>query len=133
MLRFLDRKFLRLPCYIALCTSERAFNAEMKRRGISRDEFKHFLPPRCVACVHHMVDDDGRRIEMVCIDGEQSKKSSLLSVYLTLTHEAVHVWQTMRDAWGEQEPSSEFEAYSIESITELLVLAYLKQVKRGRK
>ena len=34
----------------------------------------------------------------------------------TVAHEAVHVWQTIRDMIGEDKPSSEFEAYSVQAI-----------------
>jgi hypothetical protein len=33
-----------------------------------------------------------------------------------LVHESVHVWQEIRKRMGEKEPSSEFEAYSVQSI-----------------
>lgn len=33
-----------------------------------------------------------------------------------LVHESVHVWQEIRKRMGEREPSSEFEAYSVQSI-----------------
>ena len=33
-----------------------------------------------------------------------------------LVHESVHVWQEIRNRMGEKEPSSEFEAYSVQSI-----------------
>lgn len=33
-----------------------------------------------------------------------------------LVHECVHVWQEIKERMGEKEPSSEFEAYSIQLI-----------------
>lgn len=40
---------------------------------------------------------------------------------LTLVHEAVHVWQNACEQVGEDNPSAEFEAYSIEQIAENLI------------
>ncbi|MEL7086832.1 MAG: hypothetical protein AAGL98_00070 [Planctomycetota bacterium] len=41
-----------------------------------------------------------------------------------LAHEAVHVWQDIRDGIGEKEPSSELEAYGVQSIASDLFSAY---------
>lgn len=41
-----------------------------------------------------------------------------------LIHEAVHVWQDLREAIGEEKPSSEFEAYTVQNITAELFAAY---------
>ena len=41
-----------------------------------------------------------------------------------LVHEAVHIWQAMCEEIGEESPSAEFEAYSIQAITRSLWRAY---------
>lgn len=41
-----------------------------------------------------------------------------------LVHEAVHVWQEFCKEIGEENPSSEFEAYTIQNITTRLFHAY---------
>lgn len=41
-----------------------------------------------------------------------------------LTHEAVHIWQEIKLQLGEKEPSYEFEAYSIQNISQNLMEAY---------
>lgn len=47
--------------------------------------------------------------------GEVAERS-LIQVHSLLLHEAVHVWQRVKALMGEQEPSREFEAYSIQRI-----------------
>lgn len=47
-----------------------------------------------------------------------------IEVYGLLLHEAVHVWQKIRKLMGEKEPSSEFEAYSIQAIAQDLFEMY---------
>ncbi len=37
-----------------------------------------------------------------------------------IAHEAVHIWQRIRLELGEDSPSSEFEAYSVQSICQRL-------------
>ncbi|MPS60582.1 hypothetical protein [Acinetobacter sp.] len=49
--------------------------------------------------------------------GDTSERN-LIEVYGLLLHEAVHVWQKVKKLMGEKEPSSEFEAYSIQSIAQ---------------
>lgn len=55
--------------------------------------------------------------------GDTSERK-LIEVYGLLLHEAVHVWQKVRKLMGEKEPSSEFEAYSIQAIAQDLFKMY---------
>lgn len=55
--------------------------------------------------------------------GDTSERN-LIEVYGLLLHEAVHVWQKVRKLMGEKEPSSEFEAYSIQEIAQDLFKMY---------
>ncbi|KCY47724.1 hypothetical protein J715_3367 [Acinetobacter baumannii 1571545] len=50
-------------------------------------------------------------------------------MYGLLLHEAVHVWQKVKKLMGEKEPSSEFEAYSIQSIAQDLFKMYEESEK----
>lgn len=57
---------------------------------------------------------------------------NLIEVYGLLLHEAVHVWQKVKKLMGEKEPSSEFEAYSIQAIAQDLFKMYEEsEVKNG--
>ncbi|MBJ9984439.1 hypothetical protein IAE19_03165 [Acinetobacter sp. S40] len=55
--------------------------------------------------------------------GDTSERD-VIEVYGLLLHEAVHVWQRIRGLMGEREPSSEFEAYSIQAIAQDLFEMY---------
>ncbi len=55
--------------------------------------------------------------------GDTSERK-LIEVYGLLLHEAVHVWQKVKKLMGEKEPSSEFEAYSIQAIAQDLFKMY---------
>ena len=55
--------------------------------------------------------------------GDTSDKDQI-QVYGLLLHEAVHVWQKVKKLMGEKEPSSEFEAYSIQRIAQDLFFMY---------
>ncbi|WP_342371423.1 hypothetical protein [Acinetobacter sp. D009] len=55
--------------------------------------------------------------------GDTSERK-VREIYGLLLHEAVHVWQKVKKLMGENEPSSEFEAYSIQAIAQDLFKMY---------
>ncbi|MDC5485845.1 hypothetical protein NRA67_18900, partial [Acinetobacter baumannii] len=55
--------------------------------------------------------------------GDTSERK-LIEIYGLLLHEAVHIWQKVKKLMGEKEPSSEFEAYSIQAIAQDLFKMY---------
>ncbi|MFV5376499.1 hypothetical protein [Acinetobacter calcoaceticus] len=55
--------------------------------------------------------------------GDTSERK-LVEIYGLFLHEAVHVWQKVKKLMGEKEPSSEFEAYSIQAIAQDLFKMY---------
>ncbi|ENX06514.1 hypothetical protein [Acinetobacter courvalinii] len=56
----------------------------------------------------------------------------LIEVYGLLLHEAVHIWQRVKKLMGEREPSTEFEAYSIQAIAQdLFEMYWASEVKDG--
>ena len=42
----------------------------------------------------------------------------LIQIHGLLLHEAVHIWQEVKLRMGEESPSSEFEAYSVQAIAQ---------------
>lgn len=61
------------------------------------------------------------------------KGRSLQQVHALLVHEAVHLWQDARRVLGEKEPSAEFEAYAVQSISQRLMEAYDEARRAARK
>lgn len=56
---------------------------------------------------------------------------SLLQIHGLLLHEAVHIWQELKIKMGEENPSNEFEAYSIQAIAQDLFEMY--ELSEGNK
>lgn len=69
---------------------------------------------------------DNPRGELVCIVAIRIRPEvSGVQIASLLVHEAVHVWQVFIERMGEENPSREFEAYSIQAITQRLLQAYV--------
>jgi len=79
--------------------------------------------PKCGwdACLIR-ISVSGKPIRIYDVRGQVLSYSSALVGLLI--HEAVHVWQNVRDLISEDRPSREFEAYSIQSIAQKLIDAY---------
>jgi hypothetical protein len=78
------------------------------------------------ARVTHFHDRDDRRICIVTVGDHMDAKIAQdpFCVAECLLHEAVHVWQALREEIGEEKPSHEFEAYAIQGISSELMRAY---------
>lgn len=117
------------PIDYGMCPSKEAWDKEMERMKIS------MLFPL-----------DGY-VDGVTVSFEKEKENTKVIVCISpypnynsfvglIVHEAVHVWQQALEAIGEDKPSSEFEAYAIQGITQDLLsaaeeLGYLKPPSLG--
>jgi hypothetical protein len=121
--KWLDRDTVRSP-HLALCLTEAAFLAvarEIKdpHPGQWLDEKKHLA-------LLHTWEDKGRVTCVICLHPD-SRTADPIAVAATLVHESVHVFQRLCDSIGENEPSREFEAYSIERIAEQFMREFVRQ------
>lgn len=111
------------PYYIGLCKSEEGFKRELKRLSVPRDSWPEWIPKRKDGSTHCFESKDGRLCVIICI---RKAKGHELDAIGLLIHEAVHAWQEIREELGEDNPSSEFEAYSIQAISQRLIAEYRK-------
>ncbi len=72
---------------------------------------------------------DGKTRILVTVREGAEKEHPPVEIAGILVHEATHVWQEVRAAMGEREPSIEFEAYSVQAIFQELYSAF--QATRG--
>lgn len=120
-MKWLSNTLIRNPLEVGLCKSEREYKRELKKLKLTSTDT--WLSLGAIATVHSFRNTvTNRRVALVCIDG--SKKYNPRDLHETMTHEAVHLWQEIRQAIHEHEPSSEFEAYAIENLTKQLIDAY---------
>lgn len=119
-MRWLDRDLVVGP-FLGLATSEAAFHRAMKHCKIPRQDWPKWVSDNADATMHTLQNPDGK---MVCVVSIKACGQSPIQIAAILVHEAVHVFQEHCARIGEHHPSSEFEAYSIQSIAQRLMQAY---------
>lgn len=107
--------------FLCLCISEDEFTRV--KRYLKVNDPTDF-PGAGWGCVRQYHKDG--KMTCVVLLGDVSMCEPLQIVGL-LTHEAVHVWQAYCGHIGESTPSREFEAYSIQAISQRLHYAYREQ------
>jgi len=125
--KWLERSLVVGP-YIALVTSQAEFNNVLKSCGTRAEKFGPWLKTdSCNATVHWLEDLAGKRVCVVAIQGDSGRTG--IEIAGLLVHEAVHIFQIHCQDIGESEPSMEFEAYSIQSISQQLMWEYERRLK----
>lgn len=135
-MRWLDRALFVSPYHYGLCCSEKDFHKELARLEVKRDGWPPFLSsPHAHATLHTFDRQDGKALAIITLGS--TKGRSIPQVHAMLVHEATHLWQYIKQHTGETEPSSEFEAYAIQTISQRLMEAYeeysAKQQKKPKK
>jgi hypothetical protein len=124
VLKWLNRDLIVGP-YLGLALSQKDFEAALRHCKVPKTEWADFINAGADATMHTLTNPDGG---MVCIVGiRPGPEHTGPQIAAMLVHEAVHVWQAWCDKIGEREPSSEFEAYSIQAISQRLMCAYAEK------
>ena len=125
--QWLDRTLVNSPHYLTLCTTPQLFKAALKDLGIAKEHRPDFVKNWHSSATAHYFEnhEDMKLTVIVCIRGYEDKSPSQIAALIC--HEAVHVWQQIRQALGEDNPSPEFEAYSIQSIMQSLLEEFYHQ------
>lgn len=129
--KYINRNLFYSPYYIGLCLSEKAFHKALKKLGIKKADLPAFLNPGAHATVHEVLSDNGGKIALVCL-GDCTGRS-LNEIHGLLVHEAMHIWRWIKEDIGEKQPSSEFEAYSMQSICQNLFDAYEEMINENTR
>lgn len=128
MMKWLDRSLVQSPLCYGICFTEADFHKECARLKLKPGEWPAFLSADANATVHHfLTTDEADECCIVCI---KKVKLPVHQIAALLAHEAVHIWQLIKRNIGEDEPSDEFEAYAVQSITHNLIQAYYDKGKK---
>lgn len=79
------------------------------------------------ATTNFLKNKKGNTVAIVLLYDHSEDLTSTLAL---IVHEAVHIWQEIKQILGEHDPSKEFEAYSIQAISQELMTEYLRQTRR---
>ena len=130
-MKWLDRTLITSPYCYGLCYSEKEFHKELRRLEIARSEWPQFIGfgknSSADATTHFLTLKNKNHAAIVCVGNSRGKSRE--QIYALLTHEAVHIWQYIKENLGEDDPSHEFEAYAIQAITQNLTTAYFGRKK----
>ena len=129
-LDWLDRSLLTSPYCYALCLSEKAFRVELKRLGVPKRRWPEFLQTSHAGGTAHFIEKTSSSDFCTIVTMHPSKDRELEQVYGMLVHEAVHIWQAVKENIGESRPGSESEAYAIQSIAQSLMFSYKEQTAK---
>ena len=112
-MKWLDRSLIVGP-HLTLVTSEKQYNKVMTHLRLPRKNWPTYANGGNASTLL-LENSDG---EQVCVVSLHTvpKGTPKSVVYGLLVHEAVHVFQHKLDGMGEDKPSKEFQAYSIQSI-----------------
>lgn len=125
---WLSRNLVVSPAYLALFIREDDFRKELTRLKLPKEKWP---PPTQVGCGSTtFIDYKGRPACIVRMP--LCPNTTIEQYHALLVHEAVHVWQFIRERIGEDSPSSEFEAYSIQGIAQELMLAFKAQRRKKK-
>lgn len=125
--KYLDRSLVWAKYRYALCLDENDYHKELKRLRINSPN--PFLNSSCNATTH-IFENGETFVCIVCM--KVQKGITPIQIAGLLVHEAVHIFQNNCDAMGEREPSEEFEAYSIQWLSQELMESYVEQTKRKK-
>ena len=126
-MKWLDRSLLISPYSYALCKSEKIFHKELKRLNIPKSNWPNFLTTTHVNATAHFFENSYTHGKCCIVCLGNTEKFTKIQVYSLLVHEAVHIWQEIRESIGERYPGVEQEAYAIQSISQKLMLAYKRK------
>lgn len=102
-----------------LCVSEDAYRVAIKQLEKENKRIPHKWIDSGAEC--QFVYSDGKVTDcIICM----VEKEDPIDNAAFLVHEAVHVWQEFCNSIGEEKPSIEFEAYTIQYIATRLFHAY---------
>jgi hypothetical protein len=126
-MKWLDRTLIVSPYSFGLCLTEKDFHKALKKLNVPLHEYTPHTGFVDGATTHYY-EQGGQKLAIVCLGN--TKGYTIEQIHAILTHEAVHIWQVCMEEIGEHTPSYEFEAYSIQSITQSLLEDYKKQTTK---
>ena len=127
-MRWLSRSLIVSPICYCLCLSEKKYIQILKKLKVKN--YPDFVTSDSHATVHLFNETKKHRAcAIICIS--DFKNYSLSQVIGLINHECIHIWQEIKLILHENNPSTEFEAYTIQHLTQSVISELLKS-KKGK-
>jgi len=117
--KWLDRGLLFSSAYLGLCTTEKQWKKVCKAHKVK--DAPNWIGEGANASTHR-IQWKNKTLLIVCI--RKPCKHSVHAIHALLVHEAVHMWQYIKEDLGETQPSPEMEAYAVQNLSFNLMEAY---------
>jgi len=106
-----------LPIEVVFCPNRKAWDRQIAKRFGDR----HGYPGSDGRCT---IYTRGTQVACVVTINAKRKNTENCEVIALLAHEAMHVYQEIRKSMGEEQPSCEFEAYTMQWLLGSLIDAF---------
>lgn len=114
--------------FFTLCLNEADFQRELRLMKLPHNEWPKFVKNDHSHATAHIFNHHQHGLcVIVCLQDHETRKP--VEVAGLLVHEAVHIWQQFCERVGESNPSCEFEAYSIQQISQQLMHEFVRQTE----
>lgn len=131
MTKWLDRGIIHSKIHYCFCSSQKEYGKILKSLNIEDFVVGHWLKEGKPATTHFWIAPESR-VAIVCVDlTKESFARDPITLAGILVHEAVHIWQEICDDMGEDRPPAEFEAYSVQWISQELMWEYARRIKNA--
>ncbi len=108
------------PVSIGFAPSKWAWDRETKRLTGKVAPY-----PQAAGCCTTFEHPEYGTLILVTLNEKMDRSRSRVEIAGLLCHEATHAWQRVREVMNEDDPSIEFEAYSMQAIFQSLYQAWL--------
>jgi hypothetical protein len=108
------------PVTLGFTSNETKFHKELNRIGVTQDV--EFLDEDSISTAHFLTSKFSHNI--IVVIGREGEFKELATELLV--HEAVHVWQYIKEVIGEDKAGDEIDAYNTQYITRFLLDEYKK-------
>lgn len=106
------------PVYIGFCPDEKSWKKYTKK--INKKKRPDY--PKSDGRITYFQSEDEGSVALITINPPED--TTLGEIYGLIIHESVHAFQFVCKSINEEKPSAEFEAYSIQAISQQLMSAY---------
>lgn len=105
-----------LPAWVGYVPDKSSWKHEMRKMKL--DEPYPGTDGRCTR-----FRQDGRN-QIILLTFNRTRQHSMAQVTGLIAHECMHAWRFIREDIGEAEPSTEFEAYTLQALVQFAVQAH---------